>query len=167
MQQQLRDIRQLVTNFGSRAKAIHEARFEDILEKRSPPAIVIDPLQLVIPPTFHAEVQKYQLSSRSREILSRALDGMLADYTKQFDDSCCKLSQTTTVQLQPLLPSIIEKLRNGMQTYFETQGLPKIMAEVVEYAEKRLPHSTSQLPLPPTRPKPFNKVRTSPFISPI
>lgn len=162
--QQLTDFRQVVSNSLTKFEDLHESRFGPIPK---PPAIVIDPvlpLQLNVPPSFHSEVQKYHLSSHSREILSRTLDGMLADYSKEFDDSCRKLSQTATAQLQPELPKIVEKLREGLQTHFESSGLHKLMLAVIEHAEKR-PRSTPLPPPPPGRPKPFNKVRPShPFI---
>lgn len=157
--QQLSDVRQTIANSHTRFKTLHEKRFGPITKL----PVVNDsilPLQLVIPPTFHAQVQKFQLSSRSNEILSRRLSEMMSDYTKQFDDSCHKLSQSATAPLQPHLPKIVEQLREGFQTHFETQGLPPIMAEVVKYAEKRAPCSTPHLP--PTRPKPFNKVSILP-----
>lgn len=145
--QQLTDVRQLIANSRALFKDLHEKRSGPIPK---PPPVVIDilPLQLVIPSMFHAEVQKYQLSPRSREILSRALDEMIEDYTKQFDDSCRKLTKSGTAQVQPLLPKIVEKLREGLQTHFENSGLDRIMSAVIDYAEKRPSRFTPPPPLP-------------------
>ncbi|KAE9400598.1 hypothetical protein BT96DRAFT_919434 [Gymnopus androsaceus JB14] len=148
--QQLTQVRHLVADTGARWKSVHEKRFGPLTSSISTPIEPVQPLQLVIPPAFQAEVQKYQLSSYARNALSHALDNMLGDYAQQFADTNNKLAETTGPQLQPLLPKVAEKFR------------------IIEYAEKRPAPQLTPTPAPACRPyepyKPFNNVRVHPIL---
>ncbi|KAF9074784.1 hypothetical protein BDP27DRAFT_1315958 [Rhodocollybia butyracea] len=136
--QKLRELRQRVANSGATWKAVHDERFGPV--KPSIPVFDIPPFQLIVPAAFQAQVQEYQLSPRSREALQRSLDDMLEMYTQQFNNSSRNLAQaSTTPQLQSLLPNLLKMLRDQLQQFFETNGLPKLMDAVKEFSEKYPP----------------------------
>ncbi|KAJ3965766.1 hypothetical protein EV361DRAFT_628053 [Lentinula raphanica] len=153
--QQLQEFRHLLGHSRS-IQEIHEKRYGPVTYASMP--IEILPLQLVIPASFNANIQKYKLSPRAYQALSNALDRLKADYTKQFDDSCQKLTQSTVPQLISHVPKFIEMFRNSLQHDFANRGLPRLIDELETFTrEHRLPSTFTQPHIAPYQPPvPFN-----------
>ncbi|KAJ3873017.1 HD2 homeodomain mating-type protein Le.a2-4 [Lentinula edodes] len=169
LQSKLVEVRQLVAKSGALWKELHEQRFGTSNKSFDTllPVEHVSPLQLVIPISFDIQVQKFQLSPQAHQALSSTLKLVEADYIQQFDESYHKLAQTTVPQLRALMPTLVAKLKSGLQSHFETRGLPKIIHDLETYAKEHPPHPST--PPPPTRqssipayeaPVPFNNEYT-------
>ncbi|KAJ3753106.1 hypothetical protein EV360DRAFT_88092 [Lentinula raphanica] len=119
----------------------------------------LPPLQLNIPLSFYADVERFALSSTALRSLSNAVNGLKDSYTQQFYDSYRKLAHAMVPELVSRLPNLIEKLQNGIQIHFETQGLSKLLHELETFS-KHHPIQSSPSPQPPIAPYqppvPFN-----------
>ncbi|KAJ3886158.1 homeodomain protein [Lentinula edodes] len=173
--QQLKAVRQVVGASHSLFKDRHEQVFGPIgptVDTFTTTSVSFDvpPLQLTVPSFFFSQVEKHDLPASARDNLARTVDLLKADYAQQFKDACLKLIHSADLpRLKSLLPVVIEKLRNELQHFFESNGLRKLLDELTSYSRDRLRLSSFSTPPPAPRqssipayeaPVPFNNEYT-------
>ncbi|KAJ3805704.1 hypothetical protein F5876DRAFT_91402 [Lentinula aff. lateritia] len=165
---QLAAVKQKISESATKFKALHEKHFGPIETSTPISPEPFLPLELIVPPAIHAQVQEYQLTFRAQQIFLNQLGNIMDDYARQFEESWHKLGHI--MRQEPKLRSriaIIESnLRKALQSHFEKNGLPPVLRKLREYAEK---HPRPSTPPPAPRqssvpayeaPVPFNNEYT-------
>ncbi|KAK7058394.1 hypothetical protein VNI00_002028 [Paramarasmius palmivorus] len=111
--------------------------------------IVVSPLQLEVPQSFYAEVDRLHISPQTLEQFNIEISNATRAYANTFEANCRQLlTKVDDPNLKVLLPSVIEALRSSFQKNFE--------ARVLSVALKQLRAHSAYTVVPDIQPR-FNK----------